>query len=415
MELKVITIFRKVTSLFLVAFIAILVAFSGMIPVKAQDLSIIKPSDVSLDITNTREDSNFSVPGNIIITPVFSQFETSTISADQLYRGIYFYTVDILGFNDIPYHYLVSEDGEIYEGNQGGEERKIRINGIGDNLVVIGYMTGKNSGRFTTQAKATLKNLLLKIANTHSVEPGESIRVEGSKFVRDPEALSVSIEREDLFGSWQSDLLEIRNAVSIQYAPVQKNYIAKINQVTAPSQEVVPGSEVTISIDISNVGEHGMYGASDSELILTSTRGGTSQFFLNNSWVSTTQAPLMEQGEFLLPFENKTLDFQVRAPLSIGEVTETFELYTLNGKKVEANAIQIGLFMSRPDKPIIEIGNTETGNLNVRQTPSSVAPVVTQVSPGERFFVVSNAGNGWIEIDLGGSTGWIAEWYGRYL
>ncbi len=396
--------------------ISIFILVFSITPVVAQDLSLITPEDANLDISGTRMDDNYSLPSKIVITPVYSKTEYLGLSADQMYRGIYFYTVDMLGFNDIPYHYLVSEDGELYKGNQGGDERLIRVNNIGDNVVLIGYMTNKNSGRFTTEAKDALKNLVIKISNQNSINPVESTEVNGVVFRRDPATKTVTLEKSDIFGTWETDLNEIRNFASLQYFPTERTYNVSINNVVIPTSSVSPGTEVNVSIDISNLGQFGIYGGTQNELILTKIGEGASQFFLNNEWVSTTQVPIMDSSEYLLPFQNSIFDIKVRAPIYVGEISESFDLYTINGQKINTQPVTVTLNIARTDRTVVEILNTETGVLNVRSEPSSVAATFRQVSTGQRFFKVEDAGNGWIQIELDdGARGWIASWYVREL
>ncbi|MCA9386850.1 SH3 domain-containing protein [Candidatus Dojkabacteria bacterium] len=411
MDLKANTIFKTLS----VITITICLILCGINPVYAQDISLITPSDVSLDTSSTREDANFSVPTAIVIAPVFSNADYTGLTPDEQYRGIYFYTVEMLGFNDIPYHYLVSENGGIYLGNKGRDERKIKIDGIGDNVVVIGYMTDKNSGKLSPDGKNALKTLTTVISNANSINP-DNISIQGITFLRDQTSKTVILEKTEIFGSWQTDILEISTFAKSQYQPIPKDYNLKINQIISPTAAVAPGSEVTISVDVTNIGEWGIYGDSDSQIIFTKRGDGVSQFFLNNSWVSTTQVPLIKDDEFLLPIENSIFEINLKAPLGIGEISESFDVYTISGIKLDVEPVTFKLNLAPTNQKIVEIKNTETGTLNVRSAPSSVASSFTQVSPGERFFQTEDAGNGWIQIQLNdGQVGWIANWYVNYL
>lgn len=412
----VIAIFKNTKKLFLSTLLVLFVSSFFALSIYAQEVSKISPADVSLDISAIRTDDNYTLPSQIVISPVYSTADFAGLSGDELYKGIYFYTVEMLGFNDIPYHYLVSEDGEIYEGNRGGDERKLRINGIGDDVLLVGYMTNKNSARFSNDAKESLKNLLTEVTNTNIINPSENISVSKVIFKRDKATRSVSIESDDLIGNWNTDLAEITNVVNLRYNPVGKTYAIGVNKVIAPTSPVKPGETVSISIDLSNLSENGIYGGSENELLLSKTTSGASQFFLNNEWVSTTQVPILSEGEYLLKLQNAIFDFNVRAPLYIGDLSETFDIYTLDGQKVNTEPVIISITIERTDRPIVEILNTETGTLNVRVEPSSVANSFIQVSEGQRFFKTNDAGNGWIEIELDdGRTGWIAGWYTREL
>jgi hypothetical protein len=400
----------KFLSLITICLLMLILPFN--VKVKAQ-VEIANPEQLNLDLTLIREDTNYNIPRKIVIAPVF--YSNTDLSEDEIYRDTYFFTVDKLGFNDIPFHYLVGEDGKVFKGNSGADERRVRVEGIGEDMVLIGYMTPKNSGNFSTKAQQSLVQLAAEIANKNNINPS-NISTNGIKFVRNQATRTVTIAQDNLFGNWQSTTESIKNQVVTLFNPIPKNYKLGISSVNLPTEGVNPGDQVTISINLNNVSPNGMYAGTDSEILISKTDSSRSNFFLNNIWVSNSQVSIMKEGDILLPFQQKTFEFNIRVPLFVGEVAETFELRTVDGRKIEANAFEVKINVNRTDKPIVEILSTETGTLNVRSEPSSVGSVLSQVSPGERFFVTNDAGNGWLEIDLGNDQrGWIAGWLTRQL
>ncbi|GAB4284314.1 MAG: hypothetical protein Kow0081_1370 [Candidatus Dojkabacteria bacterium] len=383
--------------------------------VYAQELRIISAEEAKIDTSAIREDTNFTVPKRIVITPIFQDISANNIPFEQIYRGIYFYTLEILGFNDTPFHYFISEEGELFRGNKGGDERRVNIEGFGQDSIVIGYIVRKGSLLMNTRALNSAKELVLEVANNNSIPP-ENISIIGTEFVRNEELRTVSLRQKDLFGSWQVSENEIRNYISANYAPKPKSYSLDVISLTLPEGELIPGEVVDINIELENTSFNGFYGLSDSEIILTKSGDGSSVFYVNGSWYSNTQVGIMQENDILLPLDTNNFTFQVKVPLFVGEISETFVFRNRKGEIIQADPVTLTLNVARTDRAIVEILPTETGTLNVRQTPSSVGNLISQVSPGERFFVISNAGNGWIEIDLGnGQTGWIASWYTKEI
>lgn len=394
---------RKIYSL--VTIISVFALFIQ--PVKA-DVKITTASDVNLDTSVTREDVNFNLQSRIVVVPIYSQSNDLDITSEEFYRGVYYYTVEVLGFNDIPFHYIVSEDGRVFKGNEGGDERKIKINGIGDDVIIVGYLTNKSAARFTRDAEPKLTELLVDIASRNSIKP-ENIFIDGVKFVRNEQAKTVSIEQEDIFGNWKTSLDGIVKEVSNKYTPQPKKYKAEVTSIKASVDTVNAGEQILVAITIKNNGENGLYAGTASELMIQKTDGNLSKFFLNNAWLSTTQTGIMADGEMVRPLQEDTFEFAVQAPLYTGVVTETFELRTINGEKIDAPNFDLALNINATNKQIVEINPTQTNTLNVRDTASGAANIVTQVSPGQRFFVEEDAGNGWIRINLGdGQSGWVA-------
>ncbi len=378
-------------------------------------LTILSTDELKIDKSLIKDDVNYTLPQKIVIAPVYiptSNFETES---SEWYRGLHYFTVDKLGFSDIPFHYVVDEDGNVYEGNKGRDERQISVSGIGNNMILIAYLTEKSASKFDPRSINSLSELLLKLCNQNAINPN-NIEVKGVKFVRNQATRSVTMAANDIFGIWNSSLDSIKNTIKPKYQPVEKSYNLRVDEVIVPSEPVKPGSTFIVSIRLNNLSEYGVYGGTSSELIATKSDGGASTFFLNNVWLSTSQFSILGDELALRRFEEGTFDVQLRAPLYVGEISETFTLSTPDGKNINANPFSIKVNLSAPDRPIIEIGNTETGILRVRQTPSSVGTVISQVSPGERYFKTNDAGNGWIEIELqDGQKGWVANWYTRQV
>lgn len=396
-------------------FVALFANAQIVITFAQQSLVVRTTEELRVDTSYVRDDNNFTVPDRVVIVPVYPLVNNSLLTPLQHYRGIYFYTVEILGFNDVPFHYFITEEGEVFKGNKGGDERQINIDGVSGNPIVVGYLTNRSSLNFSEQSRANLNKLISNVVNLNAIDP-DNLQIEGIEFVRDTEVNTVRMKTKDLFGNWNSSHNNIVNFTKENYAPVQKDYTVKVVEIDIPENEVKPGEIVEVTITLENTSFFGIYSGSDNEIYLTKNSSGTSLFHVNGEWASTTQASIMSDQDILLPMDNKTFTFKIKAPLAKGLIEESFTIKTLNGNTVSADNIKLYLNIGDTDKQILEILPTETGTLNVRVEPSSVGNIVTQVSPGERFFIISDAGNGWLEIDLGdGRTGWVASWLARIL
>lgn len=397
------TSYRKITilSLFILSF------FSAPI----NSLELKTQENINLDTSIIRSDLSYNIPEQIVIAPIFINAETAKLDSTSKYRGLYYYLIQKLGFSDIPFHYVISEDGEIFEGNSGGDERKVQVDGLGNNIILIGYLGGTLKTAFDPRSLNSFSELLLDVSNKNSITT-DKIKVSNIKFVRDISARSVLMKSADTNGSWQESLTGIINSFKDKYSPTTKTYSAQAEITEISKEEVEPGSEQTVSIKIKNVGKNGMYGGSTSGLLLSKQDGSTSKFFLNNEWVSKSQIEIMSSGQNLFPNQEDTFEFKLRAPLNYGETTELFELKTIKGATVESESISLTLKMKRGDKKIVEIKNTELGYLKVRAEPSTLGSEIGRVSTGERFFVLEDAGNGYYKIETAdGQSGWIAGWF----
>lgn len=400
-----------------IIFLTLAVSFLSSVLFATQTfaLNIKRVSEVSIDTSIVREDVNFNQPERVVVVPVYPATSELNVREEEWFRGIYYYTVDILGFNDIPFHYLITKSGQVYEGNSGGDEREISINGIGNDMVLIGYMTNRFATSFDARAEDDLRDLVLNIMNQNQINP-ENLEVRGMVFERNEETRSVSMREADLFGTWQTDIDSFEDYLIENYNPQDKEYNIRIDEVILPQQAVSPGEIINLEMTVTNLSEYGLYAESSSEIIATREGQARSDFFINNEWFSISEFPVMGEDELLMPNQSATFDFQVFVPLRQGLYSETFRLVNARGSSLTNESFDISLEILPSDRPIIEITNTETGTLNVREIASGAADIIRQVSPGQRFFVVGDAGNGWLQIELGdGTTGWISQIYANRI
>lgn len=403
---------RKGFELTLISFLAIFLMISASAQINAQ--SIITAGEIGFPVNINNEDVEFGLPDGIVVVPVYMKSD-EYISFEEFYKGLYFYTTDVLGFKDIPFHYVVSQNGLIYKGTSLGDERRIDVAGYDKPKIYIAYLTEQNSLRFSNQSTKPISDLILQIANNNTISP-DSISVSEFSFVRSTEQGTVTIQKKDAVGVWNTAISSIINTVKSGYSPKPKQYSVNIDAVELPAAQVNAGETISVQLTISNNGQTGIYGGTDNEVIATKSDGGGSQFFLNNAWLSRSQFPLLDLGENLLPGQQLNVTIQLRVPLVIGEIAEQFRINNIRGEQVNSNNFEIKLNVQSTDRRIVEIGPTETGNLNVRDQASSVSNIITQVSTGQRFFLLEDAGNGWVRIEIDQQTsGWVAGWYLRFL
>ncbi|MEP7103944.1 MAG: SH3 domain-containing protein [Candidatus Dojkabacteria bacterium] len=391
-------------------FFTTLILLCSFLQTKVSALTVISRDTIGIEKAITKDDLAFSLPQEIVVAPIFLGVESSKISQKEWVESLYYYTIQKLGFTDLPFHYIVSTTGEVYQGNLGGDERKVNVEGIGSNVILIAYLANGKQNTFDSKSDDSLQNLLLTVANKNSIKP-ENIVASGVKFIRDKENKTIHIQSSEIFGNWAAKLEDYKGFVAANYSPQPKSYTVEVSNLALSSVEALPGEEVTGTITVKNTGDNGLYGGTDNEIVATKADGGSSQFFINNVWLSRSQFSLMAENQNILPKQETALNFKIKAPLAKGDIGEDFILKTLGGGDISAAPITLKLTLKPSDKRIIQIQNTELGYLKVRGEPSTLGAEIGQAASGERYFVVEDAGNGYLRIDLGnGSTGWVAGW-----
>ncbi len=388
-----------------------LILVSSFFQTSVKALTITSRDDLGIESGITKEDLAYSLPQETVIAPIFLGVDSSKISQKEWVESLYYYTIEKLGFTDLPFHYIVTSTGDVYQGNLGGDERKVKVDGIGANVILVAYLSSSKQNTFDPKADENIKNLLKTISNKNSIK-AQSIIVSGIKFIKDVTNKTVSISSEEILGDWSTKLEDYKTYVASNYAPESKSYTVDVSNIVLSSTEAMPGEEVSGTVTIKNTGSNGLYGGTDNEIVASKDDGGPSQFFINNVWLSRSQFSLMTENQNILPTQEATLNFKIKAPLAKGELSETFVLKTLGGANITAStSMNLKLTLKPSDKRIIQIQNTELGYLKVRSEPSTLGPEIDQAASGQRYFVIEDAGNGYLKIDLGdGKSGWVAGW-----
>lgn len=380
-------------------------------PVSAQ-LSL---AQLHIDSSITLQDSAYSVPTQIVIVPIFPPSADFNVRSREWFRGLYYYSIANArrpGFTDIPFHYVVTKEGDVFSGNSGGEERKISVTGIGDSAVVIAYLAGKSDNSIDPRASEALGDLILDVANKNSIQL-DKVSITAVKYERNDEQKTISITKQNLYGLWNTSLKALTNSIKKQYKPVAKSYSVDIKKLELPTKEVKPGQTIIGKITVVNTSKYGFYPDTISELVGTKTQGATSIFYTPEFWVSTSQFSLLAQDRLLLPTKQVTYEFRLTVPLYFGQQVEKFELRTTGGQVVKNSGFKVNMNVGRPAGiTVLEIAATQTGWLRVRASASGAAAEIGRVSTGERYIRIADSGNGWYKIKLTtGEVGWISRQY----
>jgi|GEM_PF-1807690 len=401
--------------------IVITLSFGLALPVnQIQAVTILTAAQSVIDTTIIKEDTAFTSPSKIVIVPISLPNNDSNVSGRDWARGLYYYLVaneSRPGFTDIPFHYIVSADGTVFKGNQGGDERKVAIDGVSGSPIVIAYLSFKKQINFDVRAETSLVELITEVANRNVIPPSE-ITLAGLTLSRNDSEKIIKLTKTDTIGTWQTSLNKMIEVVRSRYAPQTRQYNIQINSVTLPAEGVNPGTPVTGKISITNKGDKGLYGDTNTELIATAKNvGRESRFYITGDWLSTTQFGFMPEGGSIPAGGTAEFEFKFYVPLFFGRQEEEFELRTVSGQVVANSTFKAGLNINRPAGTIVQIRNTEVGFLRLRSGPSGlVNNEIGRVYQGERYFQINDAGNGYIQIKLpDGRTGWISKGYVSYI
>jgi hypothetical protein len=376
--------------------------------VNSQELS---RQQLSVDQSLYEQDENviYQKPRSIVILPITPPSDNWNVSDEDWYRGIYYYLLGRKSLGDIPFHYVVTSDGVIINGANNGVEQSIDLIEGPENPIILAYLDSRFNNSFNTSVITPLNNKILELSNLHKIE-SEDIYVQGIEFIEEDNRFK--LQSIDIGGRYQNQLDNIRSFVEDNYDPINKRFEISVS-AELPDEPVEPNSDTSIQLSVTNNGEYSIFHGSDNEFFLSKADNSNSIFYKNGVWASRTSYQLMEDGDILRPGETKTYNVELDIPLFFGPQSEEFELINSNGGVYPQTKVNIELEIATIDEQIVEVLDTETGSLNVRQAPGG--EVFTSVLPGQRFIELDRTQNGWVQIQLDEGEGWVSNRYVRSL
>lgn len=375
---------------------------------------IVEDTKLGIDEELSGEISDFNVPDSIVLGLVYPPSDDFSVNFKTWYNGLHYYQTTRYGMPSISFHYVISPQGELITNKNSLSERKIDIRGVADtqNSVIVGLFVENNQIGINPRIQEKMGEILLTIANQNAI-PMDKIFIKDIEF-EESQQRTLILNAKDSFGTWNNDLQKIKESIKDKYAPATKEYkVEVIGEAIVPIEELEVNKEFESKIKIKNTGKEIIYGGSRGEFLLSlAGEKDKSKFFINDVWASQTQVKLMKDGDILKPGEEKEYTFKAKTPLEFGQISEDFDLENTNSVKISSKPITIKVNIKKPEGSIIEVLETETGYLRVRENADFNSEEVERVSPGERYFVIKSE-NGFYHIDLGnGKNGWV---YSKYV
>lgn len=396
----------------------LLFIFSALIPflilnIKASALNLIPSNIYNIDTALLNQVDNYNQPDSIYIVPITMEAD-AVIQDSDWYEGLFYYQASKLNQGDFLSHYFITKDGQVLQGNHKGDEQRFIVKNSSEKPVIITYLSAKDQSDFTLEVRNVLKNTILEIANNNAIKLNKVSLRSVSVILKEGEP--VSQEFSVLNGKMELTLKELIKEITPLYKPVTKSYQLMVEKVDNPTGQVNPGETVDVNITIKNNSSLVLYQGSTYEPLISKMQNVTSKFYLNGVWLSQTQGPVMTDGSTIKPGESKTFPIKVKVPLYFGEQTEQFQLINTLGNIYLGTSFNIKLNIKHPDKEVVEITQTETGQLNVRNGPWYSSEIVGKVTPGQRFIVLEKTDSGYLKLDLGnGKTGWVVVKYTKQV
>jgi hypothetical protein len=378
-----------------------------LLPVQAkseEDNLVISRAEWFADDSIFTFTEDYSLPTKLTIVTIDKKDISSTNYVDI--QELYYYFTTRSGLGGLPFRYIVDSNGQVYEGNKFGDEIK---NGIENDSILIAYIQNSDT-ELSISSIDSLKSIVLQVINKYAISP-ENISIKNLKYSFGDKFRLEEIKLVNVSEEWEQDITYLKEDLTDEYGPSEISYKLELLEVTVPTEELEPTSLVDIKIKIKNSGDFNVYAGSTSNVFVTRTNplDENSLFYISDEWDSLSRVSVLSKSERLMAGEEKEFTFKIYVPLYPPERSEDFTLIDPMGNQVADSDFKITLKIKESDASIIEITDTPTGYLNVRNTPG-LGEVLTKVNPGERFIVLDYQ-NGYYKINANGKEGWVVNTY----
>jgi len=337
----------------------------------------------------------YTIPEKIYITQISSPSKELSTNPSLWAQTLYYYYITRLYLPDLPYTYLLDENGVLYDGKTGGIGANLQFNDL-DNVVLIGYLS--NTPILTARAEASLKELVETLSSEWGISEVKAVKLkilqEQNKF----SSISVVEAPTEFTNSLKSSLEGVQLSTEENH-----QYKVKIESVEYNKESVV-GSRSKVTIRLTNANEFPWF--TDKEPIYISTKSGKeSDLAVNKVWSSFSK-PLEISDQIVKPGETIELEFEVEAKVLMGEVREEFVLQRIDEEPFEGSDFEVKITVTRGDNTLVQVNSPQFGFVNIRKCRWASCEIIDSPKDGTVFILLGEE-EGWYKIQYEpGVEGW---------
>jgi hypothetical protein len=379
----------------------LLFTFLFSLPVPIYAFSYYSTESQNFDSSLIEQGSSvYSNPTQIYITQVKTDSEILLRDPVKWVQTLYYYSITRLHFSDLPYTYLLDENGIIYQGRKGGVGANPELKDI-DGAVVIGYLS--NNPILTNRASESLSKMVEEISYNWGISKLLTVKLN----ITQQEGKLSTVTAEGIVGEF---LNSVREALINWkgYEEEHLEYKAKIEEVVY-EESVQIGERLKVAIKIKNLNDY--VWLTDRDPIYISVKDGKeSNFAINQDWESFSK-PISISEKNILPGESVELEFELEGKVLLGEASESFEILKFEGKPFEGSSFDVKFNIERGDKQLVEVASPKYDFVNIRECRWYSCKVLDSADNGA-ILIFESEEEGWTRLKFGVDLyGWVNSAY----
>lgn len=370
--------------------------------VSVQAFSSYSQSSQQFDTSLTEEEGTiYSNPKKIYITQISTISSKLSRNPSLWVQSLYYYHITRLYLPDLPYNYLLDEDGTIYQGKSGGIGANIQVEDL-NNAIVIGYLS--NNPVLTTTAESSLKEMI----DTFTYDWGIST-LKAISLKVEPQQNAASLIK---VGDASSEFITSIKRTITEWKPNNQEHLkykAKLESIEYPRESVI-GGRIAVRVKFTNNNDFVWF--TDTDPIYLSVKNNKeSSMAINQVWASFSK-PLSISDKHIKPGESFEVVFEMEAKVLMGEVNETFVLQKFEDQPFEGSEFEVNFTVVKGDNKLVQVNSPEFGFVNIRECKWASCKVIDSPKDGTVFILLGEE-DGWYKIKYGPEKeGWVVS---RYL
>lgn len=343
----------------------------------------------------------YSKPEKIYITQITSSAQEISKNPALWVKSLYYYYITRLALPDIPYTYMIDENGIIYQGKQGYQGANVPSQDL-KNVVLIGYLS--NNGNLTSRAQSSIKDIVDSISEQWGVETIKPVKLKITKEEGKLSELSILDSTAEFTSSIHQTFLDWKPS-SQKPLPYKVN----IESLEYPKESVI-GGKIKVKVTYKNMNDF-MWFVRDEPIYLSVKDGKESPLAVNKVWDSFSKPVSITEKE-IKPGDNLEIEFELEAKVLTGEVQESFVLQELEGAPFKGSEFEVKFSVVKGNNVLVQVVSPEYGFLNIRKCKWASCEIIDSVKDGAVFILLEEK-EGWTKIKYSeGVEGWALS---RYL
>lgn len=384
--------FIQIIILFLIVFFipSNVLAFSAY---SADTLKFDKTLSENTDSTNAK-------PAKIYVTQISTNSEELQRDSSKWVKSLYYYAITRLHFSQLPYTYLLDENGIIYQGNESGPGTNPQLDNL-EGGVTIGYLS--NNSVLTNRASESLSEVVEKISFDWGISQLSVVKF----YINKSEGTLSTVTPEEITGEFADSVKESL----VEWKGYQEEnlaYKAKIVEVIY-DQEIAIGSRLKVKVRVQNANDFIWFTSPDPLYVSTST-GAESSFAVNQGWESFSRPKSISERN-ILPGETVDFEFEMEGRVLLGEASESFVILKFAEKPFEGSEFDVKFVINRGEKQLVEVASPKYSFVKIRDCRWYSCKELGDADNGT-IFILESEEEGWSKIQFGVDLyGWVNSAY----